>query len=97
MDHPTREQRRREPEVRLVPSHADIATSLVARAPRFAATPVRGGMLALRVKLRQRPVTASERESEHRIVASPGELEGAARNSGSTARGPSSRSGPSQP
>jgi hypothetical protein len=28
MDHPTREQRRRETEVRLVQSHADIATSL---------------------------------------------------------------------
>lgn len=53
----------RETEVRLVQSHADIATALLARAPRFAATPVRGGMNALLVKLRQRPRTASERES----------------------------------
>jgi hypothetical protein len=32
MDHPTREQHRRETEVRLVQSHADIATSLLTRA-----------------------------------------------------------------
>jgi len=63
MDRPTREQRKRETEVRLAQSRADIATSLHARAPRFAATPVRGGMLALLVKLRQRPRIASERES----------------------------------
>ena len=66
MDHPTREQRRRETEVRLVESHADIATSLLARAPSIAATSVRGGMLALRMKLRHRPRTTSERESVHR-------------------------------
>lgn len=78
MDHPTREQRRRETEVRLVESHADIATSLLARAPSIAATSVRGGMLALLVKLRHRPGTASERESVHRIVASLGKLKGAA-------------------
>ena len=65
-------------EVRLVESHADIATSLLARAPRIAATAMRGGMLALLVKLRQQPRTASERESVHRIVASLGTLKGAA-------------------
>jgi predicted unusual protein kinase regulating ubiquinone biosynthesis (AarF/ABC1/UbiB family)/ribosomal protein L7/L12 len=78
MDHPTREQRRRETEVRLVQSHADIATSLLGRAPGIAATSVRGGMLALLVKLRHRPRTARERESVHRIVASLGKLKGAA-------------------
>lgn len=65
-------------EVRLVESHADIATSLLARAPSIAAMSMRGGMLALLVKLRQRPRTASERESVHRIVASLGKLKGAA-------------------
>ena len=60
-------------------SHADIATSLLARAPRVAMTSVRGSMPALLVKLRQRPGTASERESVHRIVASLGKLEGTAR------------------
>jgi ribosomal protein L7/L12 len=59
-------------------SHADIATSLLARAGSIAATSMRGGMLALLVKLRQRPQTASERESVHRIVASLGKLKGAA-------------------
>ena len=59
-------------------SHADIATSLLARAPSIAATSMRGGMLALLVKLRQRPWTASERESVHRVVASLGKLKGAA-------------------
>jgi predicted unusual protein kinase regulating ubiquinone biosynthesis (AarF/ABC1/UbiB family)/ribosomal protein L7/L12 len=78
MDHNTREQRRRETEVRLVESHADIATSLLARMPSIAATSMRGGLLALLVKLRQRPRTASERESVHRIVASLGKLKGAA-------------------
>jgi predicted unusual protein kinase regulating ubiquinone biosynthesis (AarF/ABC1/UbiB family) len=39
---------------------------------------IRCGVLALLVKLRQRPRTASERASVHRIVASPGKLEGAA-------------------
>jgi ribosomal protein L7/L12 len=58
-------------------SHADIATSLLARAPSIAATSVRGGMLALLVKLRHRPWTA-ERESVHRVVASLGRLKGAA-------------------
>jgi hypothetical protein len=48
-----------------VESHADIATSLLARAPSIAATSVRG-MLALRMKLRHRPRTTSERESVHR-------------------------------
>ena len=72
MDHHTREQHRRETEVRLVESHADIATSLLARAPSLAATSVRGGVLALLVKLQQRPRTASERESAHR--RGPGEL-----------------------
>jgi len=79
MDHNTREQRRRETEVRLAESSADIATSLLARAPSIAATSMRGGVLALLVKLRQgRPRTASERESVHRIVASLGKLKGAA-------------------
>jgi hypothetical protein len=63
-------------EVRLVESHADIATSWLARAPSIAATSMRGGMLALLVKLRERPRTASERESVHRIVASLGKLKG---------------------
>ena len=78
MDHNTREQRRRETEVRLLESHADIATSWLSRTPSIAATSVRGGMLALLVKLRHRPRTASERESVHRIVASLGKLKGAA-------------------
>jgi hypothetical protein len=82
MDHNTREQRRRETEVRLVESHADIATSWLGRAPSIAATSVRGGVLALLVKLRQRPRTANERESVHRIVTSPGKLEGAAMKPG---------------
>lgn len=78
MDHNTREQRRRETEVRLVESPADIATSWLSRTPSIAATSVRGGLLALLVKLRHRPRTASERESVHRIVASLGKLKGAA-------------------
>jgi ribosomal protein L7/L12 len=80
MDDNTREQRRRETEVRLMESHADIATSLLARVPSLAATSMRGGVLALLVKLRQRqrPRTAGERESVHRIVASLGKLKGAA-------------------
>jgi ribosomal protein L7/L12 len=78
MDHRTREQRRRETEVRLATSQADIATSLLARAPGIAMTSLRGGMLALLMKLRQRPPTAAERESVHRIVASLGKLKGAA-------------------
>src|SRR3954465_4415191 len=78
MDHYTREQRRRETEVRLAQSPADIVTTLLSRAPRIAATSLRGGMLALLVKLRQRPRTAAERESVHRIVASLGKLKGAA-------------------
>jgi predicted unusual protein kinase regulating ubiquinone biosynthesis (AarF/ABC1/UbiB family)/ribosomal protein L7/L12 len=65
-------------EVRLTQSHADIATSLLERAPSIAATSLRGGWLALLVKLRQRPTTASERESVQRIVASLGTLKGAA-------------------
>ena len=59
-------------------SHADIATSLLWRPPSIAATSVRGRVLALLVKLRHRPRTASERESVHRIVASLGKLKGAA-------------------
>jgi predicted unusual protein kinase regulating ubiquinone biosynthesis (AarF/ABC1/UbiB family)/ribosomal protein L7/L12 len=78
MDHHTREQRRRETEVRLVQSHADIATSLLGRVPSLAATSMRGGLLALLVKLRQRPRTDSERESVQRIVASLGKLKGVA-------------------
>ncbi|HET7504175.1 MAG TPA: ribosomal protein L7/L12 [Kofleriaceae bacterium] len=65
-------------EVRLRQSHADIATSLLGRVPGLAATSVRGGMLALLMKLRQRPETAGERESVQRIVASLGALKGAA-------------------
>lgn len=78
MDHHTREQRRRETCVRLAQSHADIATSLLSRAPGIAATSMRGGVLALLGKLRQRPRTARERESVQRIVASLGKLKGAA-------------------
>ncbi|HEX3761797.1 MAG TPA: ribosomal protein L7/L12 [Kofleriaceae bacterium] len=65
-------------EVRLAASHADIATSLLSRAPSLAATSLRGGVLALLMKLRQRPPTAAERESVHRIVASLGKLKGVA-------------------
>ncbi|HEX8107801.1 MAG TPA: ribosomal protein L7/L12 [Kofleriaceae bacterium] len=53
-------------------------TTLLSRAPRIAATSLRGGVLALLMKLRQRPRTAAERESLHRIVASLGKLKGAA-------------------
>src|SRR5262245_195702 len=65
-------------EVRLAQSPADIATSLLERAPRIALTSMRGGLLARLVKLRQRPRTDSERESVQRIVASLGSLKGAA-------------------
>jgi predicted unusual protein kinase regulating ubiquinone biosynthesis (AarF/ABC1/UbiB family) len=78
MDHNTREHRRRETEVRLLESPADIATSLLGRAPSIAAASMRGGMLAMLGKLRQRPRSASEHESVQRIVASLGKLKGAA-------------------
>ena len=78
MDHNTREQRRRETAVRLSGSQADISTSLLARAPSIAATSMRGGVLALLVKLRHHPRTDGELESLHRIVSSLGKLKGAA-------------------
>jgi ribosomal protein L7/L12 len=78
MDANTRERRRRETAVRLMASHADIATSLLGRAPRIAATSMRGGVLALLVKLRTGPRTDGELESLHRIVASLARLKGAA-------------------
>ncbi|MDB4956712.1 MAG: hypothetical protein JWO36_4281 [Myxococcales bacterium] len=64
--------------VRLARSHADISTSLFTRVPSMAATSMRGGVLALLVKLRQRPRTDGELESLHRIVASLGKLKGVA-------------------
>src|SRR5690242_12548809 len=76
MDDNTREQRRRETAVRLSQSHADISTTMLTRAPSIAATSMRGGVLALLVKLRQRPRTDGELESLHRIVASLGKLKG---------------------
>src|SRR6266513_25854 len=78
MDHNTRERRRRETAVRLTESLADISTSLLARAPSIAATSMRGGVLALLVKLRNGPRSDGELESVHRIVASLGKLKGAA-------------------
>src|SRR5437763_5253935 len=78
MDHNTREQRRRETATRLSGSHADISTSLLVRAPSIAATSMRGGVLALLVKLRHGPRTDGELESLHRVVASLGKLKGAA-------------------
>src|SRR3954468_11414337 len=78
MDHHTREQRRRETEVRRMQSDADISTTLLGRAPRIAAMSMRGGVLALVMKLRQRPQMASEQESLQRIVRSLGKLKGAA-------------------
>jgi predicted unusual protein kinase regulating ubiquinone biosynthesis (AarF/ABC1/UbiB family)/ribosomal protein L7/L12 len=78
MDHNTREQRRREMVVRLSVSPADIATSLLARVPSMAATSMRGGLLALLMKLRQSATTDVERESVRRIVTSLGKLKGAA-------------------
>lgn len=64
--------------VRLEQSHADISTTLLARVPSMAATSMRGGMLALLMKLRQGPRTEGELESVHRIVASLGKLKGVA-------------------
>src|SRR5438477_13124950 len=78
MDGTTRDQRRRETAMRLIQSQADIATSLLVRAPSIAATSMRGGVLALLVKLRQGPRTDGELESLYRIVASLGKLKGAA-------------------
>ena len=78
MDHNTREQRRRETVVRLAQSQADISTSLLTRVPSMAATSMRGGVLALLVKLRQGPRSEGELESLHRIVASLGKLKGVA-------------------
>src|SRR5437588_299603 len=78
MDDNTREQRRHETVVRLAQSPADISTSLLTRVPSMAATSMRGGVLALLVKLRQHPRTDGELESVHRIVASLGKLKGVA-------------------
>src|SRR5262245_21472772 len=78
MDGNTREQRRRETVARLTDSHADHSTSLLGRAPSIAATSMRGGLLALLVKLRSGPRTEGELESMHRIVASLAKLKGAA-------------------
>jgi ribosomal protein L7/L12 len=78
MDHNTREQRRRETAARLASARGDISTTLLLRAPSIAATSLRGGVLALLVKLRQGPRTDGELESLHRIVASLGKLKGAA-------------------
>src|ERR1043166_3562984 len=78
MDHNTREHRRRETEVRLLESPADIATSLLGRAPSIAAVSMRGGLLALLGKLRQRPRSASDHESVQRSVPSLGKLKGPA-------------------
>jgi ribosomal protein L7/L12 len=78
MDANTRERRRRETAVRLMASHADIATSLLVRAPSIAATSMRGGVLALLVKLRNGPRTDGELESLHRIVTSLAKLKGGA-------------------
>src|SRR6478672_1337122 len=78
MDHVTREQRRRDTAMRLSESSSAVSTSLLARVPTMAATSMRGGVLALLMKLRQGQRTAGERESLHRIIASLGKLKGVA-------------------
>src|SRR5262252_4349133 len=78
MEHRSREQLRRDTAARLYRSTGDVTTSSLFRMPRIAATSMRGGVLALLVKMRKRPTSERDVESIQRIVTSMGKLKGVA-------------------
>src|SRR5262245_8039261 len=78
MDHSTRNQRRRDTAARLLRERAELSTTSLSRVPRMAATSIRGGVLALVMKLGRNPGSAGNLESIYRIAESLGRLKGVA-------------------
>src|SRR5262245_39004451 len=82
MEQRTREQRRRETAARLLRARSELSTTSLGRVPRMAATSIRGGVLALVIKVGKKPGSPGNLESIHRIVASLGHLKGVAMKMG---------------